>query len=286
MSMLLALALASSSVVPPQSGGTQDPGILVTPAAVEVPDESGGGEGEPEVVSEAAWVGGSVAQVPGIELAKPASAPVVPMTVGVVAPPKPMSGVGLLSLSSMIFMVGLSTHVTAGVVQSGYCKGWRARGYNTAHGCFHDNEPWIAHGASGFAYGSSLILAGVGGAALGRRDAWESVVGDHRQRNARASVGVGAVLVAFGVAAGVAEAALLPRELYTYCSSYACEVDRRQTYYGLAGASALGLTVGTGLMTYGVAYRRHREGYLGSLRWSLSPRASARLLGASASLRF
>ena len=129
-------------------------------------------------------------------------------------------------------------------------------------------------------FGRSAL--GLGAAALGSDHAWRSVYGNGRVRNPRSRVATGIAFVALGLGAFAAEGVLLGHELDNYCTTHACEVQRRALYYGLGDAGSLSLIVGTSMIAYGRSYTNHRRRY----DWSLLPRASPRMLGAAATVKF
>ncbi|NVB38899.1 hypothetical protein G6O69_13740 [Pseudenhygromyxa sp. WMMC2535] len=282
MSMLGLALVATLSVAP------EDEAFVVTPApaaeAAPAPAASVEVTVAPPVAPPPA-----VAPAPVVVVTPaPAPAPAPPMAppVRFEAPRKPLGGFGLLAASSTIFIIGLSAQISTAAAQANYCTNWERNGFNTAHGCFYVTEPWHAHAGTGYAFGSAMVMTSIGASALGKYDAWHSVYGDGRTRNARARVGAGVALVGLSIGAFVAEAFMLRREFDDFCTTVECEVDRRKLYYGLADAGALGMSAGFGLIAHGNSYRRHLARYGKFSQWSLSPQASPTSVGMGASLRF
>lgn len=262
---MLGLALAATlSFVPPDSG-TEAPIVVVTPAPAPAPVVE-----QPTVVV--------VGPPPPPPMPAPAPVPRVPR--------KPAAGIGLLAASTTSFAIGLGAQITSAMEQARYCQDWDTRGYNGVHGCFYDTEPWHVHMGTGFAFGASLVMAGIGSGALGQYEAWQSVFGDGRQRNARARLMTGAVFAGLGVGALIAEGFLLRRELNDFCTTHECEVKRRTLYYAVGDLGSLSLIAGVGIMSHASNFRNNRAKYSKRAQWSLMPSTSPTMLGATANLRF
>lgn len=200
------------------------------------------------------------------------------------APSKPLMGAGLMATGATMFILGLSSQIVTATDQANICKNWDRYGFNGVHGCFYYTEPWGTHSFTGFAFGSALVMTSIGAGALGQYDAWQSVFGDQRQRNARSRKIAGGVFALAGLGALIADGFLLRRELTDFCTTHECEVQRRALYYGLADGGSLALISGMAMLSYGNNYQRNRFKY--GQHWSVTPQASPQMVGASAVMRF
>ena len=199
-------------------------------------------------------------------------------------PRQPMTGAGLMAAGAGAFLIGVSAQISTAVAQANYCRGWADNGYNSVHGCFYLTEPWHVHMGTGFAFGSSLVMTSIGAGALGQRHAWDATFAGGRQRNPRASIIAGGVLLGTSVGIAIAEGILLRQELNSYCTTHACEVQRRAMYYTLADLGAASFIAGVAAMSHGANYRNNRRRY--GQDWTLAPAAGPGSLGVSASGRF
>lgn len=188
-----------------------------------------------------------------------------------------------MAAGASVFLLGVSTQVTMAMSQAAYCANWSQR-FNTVHGCFYLTESWQTHAGTGFAFGSSLVMTSIGAGALGQHDAWSASFDGGRERKARPRMIAGGVLATLGVGAMIAEGFLLRRELYNFCTSWECEVQRRALYYTLADVGAASFISGVATMSYANNYRHNRRRY--GQHWTLAPQAAPGMLGASGTLRF
>jgi hypothetical protein len=285
MSMLgLALTAATLGFAPPQGSGPGDAGpseesgdapivIVNAPApAPPAPTVSDPSTSAPAVVVVQAT---PVGPAPGT-----GPAPLAPRPI----PQQPMAGVGLMAAGAGAFLIGVSAQVSTAVSQANFCRNWSGNGFNSVHGCFYLTEPWQVHMGTGFAFGSSLIMTSIGAGALGQRHAWDASYAGGRQRNPRASIIAGGTLLAASVGIAITEGLLLRRELNDFCTTHACEVQRRVMYYTLADVGAGAFIAGVALLSHGHNYRNNLRRY--GQDWTLAPAAGPGSLGMSASGRF
>ena len=269
---MLGLALVATLSFSPADASTEAPIIVVTPAPAP----------EPAVVVVPASGDGVI--VVGPQPALPATTPPPPLPPPV--PHKPMMGAGLMASGVAMFVLGVTSQITSASSQAAVCKDWQRYGFNGVHGCFYYTEPWQTHAGTGFAFGSALVLTSIGAGALGQHDAWQSMFGTRRQVKPRSRVVAGAIFAGLGVGAFIAEGFLLRRETdsSTFCTTHECEVQRRVLYYAVGDAGAASMIAGFGMMSYGRNYRNNRMKY--GRDWTVTPQASPRMLGATATMHF
>lgn len=271
---MLGLALtAALSFAPPPDAGTEAPIVVAPPAPAP-----------PAPPAPAPTVQTDVIVVAPAPQPRPMTTPPPIPTPTPTTPRKPMAGVGLMAAAVGVFGIGLSSQITTANSQARYCRNWSDRGYNGVHGCFYDSEPWHMHMGTGFAFGSSMVLTGIGAGALGQYHAWQSVFGDRRPRNGRGKVITGGVLAMLGVGTIIADGFLLRRELTDFCTTHECEVKRRRLYYALGDVGSAAFIAGVGMMSYGKNLRENKLKY--GRNWTLTPQASPNGVGASATVRF
>ena len=145
----------------------------------------------------------------------------------------------------------------------------------------------------GFLGRGSIALAAIGGDVAGTHDGAHDAWRHRPQRDARAHMFLGGVLLAAGVATLGASLSFqwLQRQGCAYQEEWfdyrECMTSVMYTGWGLSVASDASLAVGAGLLAYGNAYRdEHMIWSSKRHAWRLRPSLSSSRLGLDASLRF